>query len=1208
MLYVHYSNQTEALLQGLVRRLDAARQRSPLDPVEIVVPNRNMERYLELGVAQALGVAANLTFHRLERFVGRWLEGRLGDVRVADRALFETRVLEALLDDASLETEALGPVRAYLQAAGSDADAVDVRRVQLALRLGALFEEYCVSRPRMVDAWVEGRPCDTVGGDRSDAEGWQRTLFLRCLQTGDEARVLPMHRAILEAARADEAGGARPGDEADAEVHVFGMSYAGPVFGWALAALGRERTVRVYALNPCMEFWEDVPSAGELRVRAKLERRVRRAAAGASLASQEPREEHPLLAGGDAPALVLWGRPGREHVHMLDELTECDFEPLFTDPCAPGTSLLRQLQRDILTREPERPAPDPAFGFGSDTSVQVLACPGVRREVESVAETIWRLVRASEAPGQRPLRFHEIAVLVNGPDRATYMPHIQAAFEEAQRIPHTVIDLPLTSASRIAEAAHLLLDLPLGRLSRPEVLDVITHPAVRGRAPEVDAAAWAHLVARLGIFHGADHAAHAGTYIERDVLNWDQGVRRLALGAFMTGEASGEQRAFSLGPEGHAYFPEELGEPGDATFALLVRSLLEDVRFARGEHLPMEEWARFMAAMVSSYVRPASEAEESELRRCLSALASLGERHLGGRPVSYRVALELGRRAFAGLSGGRGEYLTQGVSVSTLVPMRAIPFRVVFVLGLSEGRFPAQDGRDALDLRGARRQVGDVSPTERDEYAFLEALLCAREALVLSYVARDELAGDAVAPSPVVERLLDVIDAGYVRGARDALVRELPLRRFDGAAVAEGPGCLPEAWHEARARALGDGWRAHHGRDASHARPDASRAEAVEALRLELGEAWAPVGELLRVPPATATPHVGAVAGDAEERLVVPATSLRAFLECPLQTWARTVAGVGDEDDGAAATEEDEPFSPGLREETFALRRVLLAVLRGERTLEDAYREEVARLEARGQWPTGALGAQRAAKDAQVFAAWRAQLGVLGLEGAGRPQWVRLGPDREHGDADRVLPPLTWSMDDPRPGRTGKVRLEVTGRTEALFEASRVSLLLVPRELDGAALSKTRRLRHALRGFMDHVLLCASGEVSTHRAAVVDVAREGKEDASFRSPITFGELEAERARGWLAARVRELYGGPHAYFLPCEAVLRKLGGFARLDAAAMAESIEQVRGNPFQGGSSRFGPVPDAVRRPAPEPEEALAMVRGRFGLFFELADLGGLQ
>ena len=92
--------------------------------------------------------------------------------------------------------------------------------------------------------------------------------------------------------------------------------------------------------------------------------------------------------------------------------------------------------------------------------------------------------------------------------------------------------------------------------------------------------------------------------------------------------------------------------------------------------------------------------------------------------------------------------------------MRSLPFRVVFLCGLGEGRFPAVDGPNPLDLTLASRQAGDVSPRERDKYLFLETLVCARERLYLSYVARDAQTGDELAPSTVVHELMRHLHRG----------------------------------------------------------------------------------------------------------------------------------------------------------------------------------------------------------------------------------------------------------------------------------------------------------------------------------------------------------------------------------------------------------------------------------------------------------------
>src|SRR6185436_6927015 len=177
------------------------------------------------------------------------------------------------------------------------------------------------------------------------------------------------------------------------------------------------------------------------------------------------------------------------------------------------------------------------------------------------------------------LAAHDIAIWIAG-DAEVYLAQAPAAFE-AVGVPCHLIDAPVDDRGRIGEAVLSLLELPTSGRTRRDLLRVMTHPAVLAAHPHVDAADWVRWTERLGIAHGADAAAHANTYLA-DVpgggghFHWDQGVRRLALGAFMVGErgARGPARI-----AGGLVAPEELKpdqHASAATYALLVRSLCAD--------------------------------------------------------------------------------------------------------------------------------------------------------------------------------------------------------------------------------------------------------------------------------------------------------------------------------------------------------------------------------------------------------------------------------------------------------------------------------------------------------------------------------------------------------------------------------------------------------------------------------------------------------
>ncbi|MBF5044757.1 exonuclease V subunit gamma [Aggregicoccus sp. 17bor-14] len=1172
MLRLVYSSHTEQLLQALVQEVSAYRRtRGALEPVQLVLPNRNVEAYVRFGLAQESGIAANLEVHLLRRFVADLVSRE--EVRLVGAEELRTLVLGLLLDEERMARPEFGPVRAYLHAAGDSGDALDLRRFQLADQLSRLFEEYSFSRDAMLREWP--RRVVLVDTPLAEAERWQRALWLELFGKGGvlerrgagEGVRFTHPGALLETLRSEKL-------ELPPRLFVFGISYVARVFQQVLGMLAQRTEVSVFTLNPCREFWEDVQSG----------RGARRLGAEA-LEREDP---FSLSGEGDTPALRLWGRPGRENIRLLNELADCDFDEAFPEVPPAGSSLLRQLQGDILERAPVPVAPK---GVEVDGSVQVLACPGNRREAEAVAEEIWALVGTQlphpdplpEGEGTlRKLRFNDIAVLVAGKDKEAYFSHLTAAFRACHDIPHNTVDLSFASVSRMAEGVGLLLAFPFGECTRPEVLRVLTHPAAVARFPGAQPEQWVEWCERLGVVHGADRTDHAQTYIDRDILNWDQGMRRLALGAFMTGARSENPSQLTLGLD--TYFPEEHdrgSQTNAARLAMAVRSLIADARFARSAKLPLSAWARFLVALCEAYLAGPGEAEARELERCLSALRGLADTELGEQPVSYRIAYELAQKALSEVSGSRGQHLADGVVVATTRPMRAIPFKVVFLVGLGEGEFPAVDKRNPLDLRLAKPQAGDVSNRDQDRYTFLETLLCTRERLYLSYVSRDALTGEKLEPSPVVLELLQMLEQGYVGpGGRKRLVRTLPLHRHVGAE---------------RSRITS---------------PEVHRESAAVALRrsLEAALGKGPLPELpalrRRLPPELRTrldsllglcdglPEGAAALPSREGPLRLSLSALRRFLECPLQGYAGFLLGLEDVEEGDVREREDEAFETASLDALVGLRSVFLEVVRGapQRSglkFEAAYGELAEGLARAARAPTGVFGQVERLGHLQLLKTWGDQLATSAARAA-RIGSHRFGGAQEGERVEHLHPPVGLELTLG----SERVKVELTGRIEAVTDAPAGSLILQRRNVSTGWSESVKRQKAALRGYLDHLVLAAAG-VQGGEDFRAQVLVAGNKPTAFG--VGFKGLSQEAARAQLTVLATELLSGVHDYLLPCEAVFLAQGEHAK--GRSLEECIAEVVGDERGSHSSRYGPI----RRfdLYPPPKDAEGLVARRFGHFF---------
>jgi exodeoxyribonuclease V gamma subunit len=1158
VLRVVYSNRTEELLSELAVRARAQQKGAPLAPVPVVVSSASVERAVRLGVARACGIAANLEVSLLTRFASGLVEAVSG-VRVADAATFEAMTLALLLDEAFLASPEVAPLHRYLAAAGHNADALDARRVQLATRVGRIFEQYSYSRGDMLAAWTRAEPFEGVRAFDEETEAWQRHLYRAMVAERGLAeaqarrrgpRVLVLHDAV--ARLAFDATAARAGRAPPSCVHVFALSPFARAFQQLFERLARAADVVVYALSPCEGFWEDV----------------------------DPR---------DPPLVHYWGRPGREHVRALNAASGFDHDDRFVDPLEQGPpTLLRRMQSDILRREPGTASSGPD-AFARDESVAVLEHASVRRELEAVASEIWRLVDADPT-----LRFDEIAVVLPDADLESYLAHVPVVFHEAHELPLQIAGASLAGDSRIVEAVELLFALPSSRFTRQEVLGLALHPAIIASLDDVDPTRWVAWCDALGIVHGADRSHHEGTYIERDTLNWDQGLRRLALGAFMAGDASDARSPFEAGDEGYVPLETATSEMRDAVvLGALLRSLLSDARLLVAEERTLTEWADVLSTLVETYVAPTSEIEEQHLSTCLRSIRSIASADLGHARVRYAVARDLALRRLVKLPAGRAG---EGVVACTLSTIRPLPLRVVFACGLGEGRFPSPDAEDPLDLRWASRREGDVTARERDKYAFLELLLGARDRFYASYVSRDPLTGDPLAPSSVVQDLLRTLADRYGRPSEALTVRH-PLRRWHPGYFPDlfpgrprtrfGTTHLAEAREEARTLALRESLEA----NGAHV----GREEVI--ARAAVDPAWRALAHHLGLAPVDAPGGVR----NAASRVTIPMYALVKFLEFPLQGWARFRVGLDEIDEDDAMAREDEPFETPGRDVTLLLRDVFLGA--GGRSLSAAYDATVHERELRGSGPSGLFARGERDDHVRTLDAWRDGLKSAGVSVDGI-EVHRFGRAGEHARSNQAHPPLVVDLEMlDSAGVARLVRAEIGGRTIPVGADAEASVILHRRSKKPGAgeWAEAELERMLLRAFIDHAVLAATGvSPGRVRRCVTIVSLPAGEDP-VREEVALAPMSQDEGVVWLRDRVKDLLGGPHAYFFPCEAVFVH----RRKGEGPIVPVIEEARRllRDTDGSAdlrSAYGPVPRLRDYPIPDEGQAAAMADARFGAFFD--------
>ncbi len=803
--YAIHSNHLEDLRRAVVHLC----KQDPLPPLTdetFLVQSNGIAQWLKMALAEdpstdgsagGLGIAASMAFLFPARFIWQAYRAILPAEDVPETSPFDKPRLVwrlyRLLPELVTESEVYAPLARFLEG-----DEPDRRRFQLAEKIADLFDQYQVFRADWLAAWEAGRDELLTARSRTHAltgdDAWQPALWRRLvadvgvLAHTSRARI---HTRFVEEGQRLE----KPANPAllPPRIVVFGVSSLPHQALEALAVLSRFSQVVLCVHNPCQYYWADIISDRDLfRAEAKRGR------------------AHPVLSGltdedqlhlHANPLLATWGKQGRDYIRLLDEFDQpADYaEALSTpdqtidiysehgDPARP--TLLHQLQNDILhlTPLPELKAEQRTLDPTRDGSIRFHSAHSPQREVEILHDQLLAAFNQDES-----LRPRDVMVMV--PDINVYAPHIQAVFghhgpDDQRHIPFTISDQGQRHHEPVLIALETLLSLPHHRFGMSEILSLLEVPSLRARfgLAESDLPQLHEWVDGAQIRWGLNAHQRAALdlpeALERNT--WQAGLRAMLLG-------------YSLSPGSTWAGVEPYTEVGGLQ-AGLAGKLADFVEQLAGlwEALQTDrtpaEWDSLLSGLLADFFAAAEDNDLLLLNRFRRQLDQWLDNTLAAGLENQPLPLTLLQDVLlSGLDEGglNQRFLAGKVNFATLMPMRAIPFRRVCLLGMNDGDYPRSRPPADFDLMGQDYRPGDRSRREDDRYLFLEALLSAREHLTVSWVGRSIKDDSDRPPSVLVGQLRDHLDALWTVPAngetdRDktpttsqALTTEHPLQPF----------------------------------------------------------------------------------------------------------------------------------------------------------------------------------------------------------------------------------------------------------------------------------------------------------------------------------------------------------------------------------------------------------------------------------------------
>lgn len=563
-------------------------------------------------------------------------------------------------------------------------------------------------------------------------------------------------------------------------VFIFGVSALPPMVIEFLQALGQVSQVYLMLLNPCKEYWGDLSDTFKedfetfrklvltqnTKLDFKVQAKLLESKADPEVYKEDFYVENEEYGGAERvdgnQLLLSLGKQGRDNLSLLFNLNPLpNFITCFVDH--EPQNLLGYLQQDLLSL---KEAGDKIDLKVQDHSLEIHRCHTKRREVEVLRDCILRRFKEASEKGESLLA-RDIVVMV--PTINEYAPYITSVFGSScgtnLEIPFAISDRTTLESSPVANALLDLLDLSSKPITVAQVLDLLSVESIAKRFKIA-----------------SEDVEVIGMWLEENAVFWglnDEDTKKEAEISIPGSLRHGLDRMIlgtMLGDDTKALCYSEI-EGQDATLLGNLNEFIEALIKLQTIFIPnlsedAASWRTLLFDHIQKRFFDDDEDTVSQFKTIEEAILELIEvsKNLKLKP---KIKLPVFRAILAqALDSARDftPYLKDKINFCSLIPMRAVPFKHIFIMGLNDLDFPRKErmpGFNLMGISGLSRR-GDRSRGFEDRFLFLEALLSARESITFSYIGESPNSKQELMPSSVISELLDYIADNFTIEGSDS--------------------------------------------------------------------------------------------------------------------------------------------------------------------------------------------------------------------------------------------------------------------------------------------------------------------------------------------------------------------------------------------------------------------------------------------------------
>ncbi|MCX8059543.1 MAG: exodeoxyribonuclease V subunit gamma [Spirochaetes bacterium] len=394
-----------------------------------------------------------------------------------------------------------------------------------------------------------------------------------------------------------------------------------------------------------------------------------------------------------------------------------------------------------------------------DNSIQIFCAHSKKREIETVYNSIiYNLIN------DKDLNLNEIAILVT--DIKSYIYEIKNVFDYYGLIKYNISDLKADSESNFYKAIISFLNLIESDLRRNEIIEFLINPIVMNKYKFTynDIVNIIKVIKSLDIFYSYDiEDKRKYSYFEDLLFTWSYGLKRIRSGYLYNLISPNSYKIsgyFEKYPPYIVYFLKnpEIFEKFNTFFESLFR-LLKEAR----EAISFEDWVNIFKKLNENFFdfnedEGIEKQIKSSFENILIEFKNYG--NILDKSINVDLIKKIIKSEYQKIEVIKGNYIIDGVTISQINPMRPLPFKIIYLIGLNEDIYPSIFINDIFDLRIYNNNY--MLKEEIDNYNFIETFFLCINKIYLSYVSKDLERDRILYPSNVLKDFISYLEENII--------------------------------------------------------------------------------------------------------------------------------------------------------------------------------------------------------------------------------------------------------------------------------------------------------------------------------------------------------------------------------------------------------------------------------------------------------------